>query len=139
VELFKPLASVIPVFFLSAVGFVFAHWKKISLAPLAELIVYLGTPWLAFTSRAGKRFGGPVSDNCRRSAAPFCANLSLFVAFPRPRHSILLKSMNLLKLFSHYLMVWVLIFLTARGGFCESFERSGSSPRVAGGSWFLAR
>ncbi len=53
-ELFKPLAPVIPVFFLIAVGFVFAHWKKISLAPLTELIVYLGTPSLVFTSLAGK-------------------------------------------------------------------------------------
>jgi hypothetical protein len=32
-ELFKPQAPVIPVFFLIAVGLVFAHWKKISLAP----------------------------------------------------------------------------------------------------------
>ena len=53
-ELFEPLAPVIPVFFLIAVGFVFAHWKKISLAPLTELIVYLGTPSLVFTSLAGK-------------------------------------------------------------------------------------
>ncbi len=53
-ELFKPLAPVIPVFFLIAVGFVFAHWKKISLTPLTELIVYLGTPSLVFTSLAGK-------------------------------------------------------------------------------------
>ncbi len=53
-ELFKPLAPVISVFFLIAVGFVFAHWKKISLAPLTELIVYLGTPSLVFTSLAGK-------------------------------------------------------------------------------------
>ena len=53
-ELLKPLAPVIPVFFLIAVGFVFAHWKKISLAPLTELIVYLGTPSLVFTSLAGK-------------------------------------------------------------------------------------
>ncbi len=53
-ELFKPLAPVIPVFFLIAVGFVFAHWKKISLAPLTELIVYLGTPSLVFTSLTGK-------------------------------------------------------------------------------------
>ena len=30
-ELFKPLAPVIPVFFLIGVGFVFAQWKKISL------------------------------------------------------------------------------------------------------------
>ena len=53
-ELFKPLAPVIPVFFLIAVGFIFAHWKKISLAPVTELIVYLGTPSLVFTSLAGK-------------------------------------------------------------------------------------
>jgi predicted permease len=28
-EIFKPLSPVIPVFLLVAVGFVFAHWKKI--------------------------------------------------------------------------------------------------------------
>lgn len=53
-ELFKPLAPVVPVFFLVAVGFVFAHWKKITLAPLTEIIVYLGTPSLVLTSLAGK-------------------------------------------------------------------------------------
>jgi predicted permease len=54
VELLKPLVPVIPVFFLIAVGFVFAHRKKISLAPLTEVIVYLGTPSLVFTSLASK-------------------------------------------------------------------------------------
>jgi predicted permease len=54
VELFKPLAPVIPVFFLIAVGFVFAHWKKINLGSLTEVIVYLGTPSLVFTSLASK-------------------------------------------------------------------------------------
>jgi len=54
VEPFKPLAPVIPVFFLIGVGFVFAHWKKINLASVTEMIVYLGTPSLVFTSLAGK-------------------------------------------------------------------------------------
>jgi predicted permease len=54
VELLKPLAPVISVFFLIAAGFVFARWKKLSLAPVTELIVYLGTPSLVFTSLAGK-------------------------------------------------------------------------------------
>jgi len=54
VEPFKPLAPVIPVFFLIGVGFIFAHWKKINLASLTEVIVYLGTPSLVFTSLAGK-------------------------------------------------------------------------------------
>jgi predicted permease len=53
-ELFKPLSPVIPVFFLVAVGFAFARWKKINLASLTEVIVYLGTPSLVFTSLAGK-------------------------------------------------------------------------------------
>ncbi len=53
-ELFKPLAPVIPVFFLIALGFVFARWKKINLTSLTEIIVYLGTPSLVFTSLAGK-------------------------------------------------------------------------------------
>jgi len=53
-ELFKPLAPVIQVFLLIAAGFVFAHWKKISLSSVTEIIVYLGTPSLVFTSLVGK-------------------------------------------------------------------------------------
>jgi predicted permease len=53
-ELFRPLSPVIPVFFLIALGFTFARWKKISLASVTEIIVYLGTPSLVFTSLASK-------------------------------------------------------------------------------------
>ena len=53
-ELFKPLSPVIPVFFLIALGFTFAHWKKINLTSLTEIIVYLATPSLVFTSLASK-------------------------------------------------------------------------------------
>jgi malate permease and related proteins len=53
-ELFRPLSPVIPVFFLIALGFTFARWKKISLASVTEVIVYLGTPSLVFTSLASK-------------------------------------------------------------------------------------
>jgi malate permease and related proteins len=53
-EIFKPLSPVIPVFLLVAMGFVFAHWKKISLASVTEIIVYLGTPALVFTSLASR-------------------------------------------------------------------------------------
>ena len=53
-ELFKPLSPVIPVFLLIATGFVFAHWKKISLSSVTEIIVYLGTPSLVFTSLVSK-------------------------------------------------------------------------------------
>jgi predicted permease len=53
-EFFQPLAPVIPVFFLIALGFSFARWRRISLASLTEIIVYLGTPSLVFTSLAGK-------------------------------------------------------------------------------------
>lgn len=53
-ELFKPLAPVIPVFLLIAAGFVFARFKKISLASVTEIIVYLGTPSLVFSSLASK-------------------------------------------------------------------------------------
>ena len=49
-ELFKSLSPVIPVFFLIAAGFAFAHWKKISLTSVTEIIVYLGTPSLVFSS-----------------------------------------------------------------------------------------
>jgi malate permease and related proteins len=53
-ELLTPLSPVIPVFLLIAAGFVFAHWKKISLASVTEIIVYLATPCLIFTSLASK-------------------------------------------------------------------------------------
>lgn len=53
-EIFKPLSPVIPVFMLIAAGFTFAHWKKISLASVTEIIVYLGTPSLVFSSLASK-------------------------------------------------------------------------------------
>lgn len=53
-ELFRTLSPVVQVFLLIAAGFVFAHWKKISLASVTEIIVYLGTPSLAFSSLASK-------------------------------------------------------------------------------------
>jgi malate permease and related proteins len=53
-ELLKPLSPVIPVFLLVAAGFIFAHWKKISLTSITEIIVYLGTPSLVFSSLASK-------------------------------------------------------------------------------------
>src|SRR4026208_1629341 len=53
-ELIKPLSPVIPVFSLVAVGFIFAHGKKISLTSVTEIIVYLGTPSLVFSSLASK-------------------------------------------------------------------------------------
>ena len=60
-ELFKPLSPVIPVFLLIAAGFVFAHWKKISLTSVTEIIVYLGTPSLVFSSLASRPlFAGDI-------------------------------------------------------------------------------
>jgi malate permease and related proteins len=53
-EVFTPLYPVVPVFVLITIGFTFAHWKKISLLSITELIVYLGTPSLVFTSLASK-------------------------------------------------------------------------------------
>src|SRR5262245_30087387 len=53
-EFFIPLAPVIRVFLLIAAGFIFAHWKKINLSSVTEIIVYLGTPSLVFTSLVGK-------------------------------------------------------------------------------------
>lgn len=53
-DLFKPLSPVIPVFLLIATGFIFAHWKKINLVSVTEIIVYLGTPSLVFSSLARK-------------------------------------------------------------------------------------
>ncbi|MBM4261878.1 MAG: AEC family transporter [Deltaproteobacteria bacterium] len=53
-DLFKPLAPVVPVFMLVAAGFIFARFKKINLAPVTEIIVYLGTPSLVFSSLASR-------------------------------------------------------------------------------------
>ena len=53
-DLLNPLSPVIPVFLLIATGFVFAHWKKISLTSVTEIIVYLGTPSLVFSSLVSK-------------------------------------------------------------------------------------
>jgi len=53
-DLVKPLSPVIPVFLLVAIGFGFAHWKKINLAAVTEVIVYLAAPSLVFTSLATK-------------------------------------------------------------------------------------
>jgi predicted permease len=53
-DFFTPLAPVIRVFLLIAAGFIFAQWKKINLSSVTEIIVYLGTPSLVFTSLAGK-------------------------------------------------------------------------------------
>ncbi len=50
----KPLAPVVPVFVLIAIGFCFARYKKISLDPITEIVVYLGAPCLVFTSLATK-------------------------------------------------------------------------------------
>jgi len=54
VELFKPLSPVIPVFLLVAIGFIFARWKRINLAAVTDIIVYLAAPSLVFTSLATK-------------------------------------------------------------------------------------
>ena len=52
-----------PVFLLIAAGFVFAHWKKISLAAVTEIVVYLGTPSLVFSSLASKPlFAGDIIE-----------------------------------------------------------------------------
>jgi predicted permease len=51
-EFIRPLSPVISVFLLVAA--IFAHWKKISLASITEIIVYLGTPALVFSALAGK-------------------------------------------------------------------------------------
>ena len=53
-EILEPLTPVVPVFILVAVGFLFAHWKKINLNSVTEIIVYLGTPSLVFGSLASK-------------------------------------------------------------------------------------
>jgi predicted permease len=61
-DLFNPLSPVIPVFLLIATGFVFAHWKKISLTSVTEIIVYLGTPSLVFSSLVSKPlFAGDIA------------------------------------------------------------------------------
>jgi predicted permease len=54
VEFLKPLSPVVPVFLLVAAGFLFARWKKINLTSVTEIIVYLGTPSLVFSSLASR-------------------------------------------------------------------------------------
>jgi len=54
VEFIKPLSPVVPVFLLVTAGFAFGHWKKINLASVTEIIVYLGTPSLVFSSLASR-------------------------------------------------------------------------------------
>jgi hypothetical protein len=50
------------VFLLILIGFIFAHCKKISLASVTEIIVYLATPCLVFTSLSGKPlFAGDIA------------------------------------------------------------------------------
>jgi hypothetical protein len=71
-EIFKPLSPVIPVFFLIALGFTFARWKRISLASVTEIIVYLGTPSLVFTSLSSKPlYAGEL-------ATLFCGILAIY-------------------------------------------------------------
>ena len=53
-EFLKPVAPVLQVFLLVAAGFVFAHWKKINLSSVTEIVIYLGTPSLVFSSLASK-------------------------------------------------------------------------------------
>jgi len=50
----KPLSPVIPVFILIAIGFLFARYRKISLEPATEIVVYLGAPCLVLTSLASR-------------------------------------------------------------------------------------
>ena len=50
----QPLAPVVPVLILIAIGFLFARYKRISLEPITEIVVYLGAPCLVFTSLATK-------------------------------------------------------------------------------------
>jgi len=61
-DLFKALSPVIPVFMLIASGFAFAHWKRISLTSVTELVVYLGTPALLFSSLVSRPlFAGDIA------------------------------------------------------------------------------
>ncbi len=50
----QPLSPVVTVFILVAIGFGFARYRKISLEPITEFVVYLGAPCLVFTSLATK-------------------------------------------------------------------------------------
>ncbi len=53
-EFFKPVSPVLSVFLLIGIGYGFAHWRKISLSSLTEIVVYLAAPCLVFTSLATK-------------------------------------------------------------------------------------
>jgi predicted permease len=61
-QIFNPLSPVIPVFLLVAVGFVFAHWKKISLASAEGinrqvLLLYGSLPAAAMNFILTEKFG----------------------------------------------------------------------------------
>jgi len=82
----KSLAPVVPVFLLIAIGYLFARFKKISLEPITEIVVYLGAPCLVFTSLASKPlFAGDI-------AVSFAGLLGIFAGVG--------------------LLVWVYAFLT---------------------------
>lgn len=49
-----PLSPILPVFLLIVIGFFFAHWKKIDLSSITEIIVYLAAPCLVFASLTTK-------------------------------------------------------------------------------------
>lgn len=53
-SLLTALSPVVPVFVLTAVGFIFARYRRISLEAISEYVVYLGAPALVFTSLATK-------------------------------------------------------------------------------------
>jgi malate permease and related proteins len=53
-SLVTALSPVVPVFVLTAVGFTFARYRRISLDAITEYVVYLGAPALVFTSLATK-------------------------------------------------------------------------------------
>jgi predicted permease len=70
-EFIKPLSPVISVFLLIAAGFIFAQWKKIKLASVTEIIVYLGTPALVFSALAGKALMPRTLYYCSSAAHSF--------------------------------------------------------------------
>ena len=73
-EVFAHFTPSAPVFVLIAVGFIFVRCKKISLVPITELIVYLGTPSLVFTYVATK------PNPAKRNRHPSKWVLSIFTA-----------------------------------------------------------
>lgn len=76
----QALAPVVPLFLLVALGFLFAGWKRIHLGSLTEILVYLSTPALIFTSLSRKPLAATDLAALALGAVALVAGVGLLVA-----------------------------------------------------------